>query len=196
MWSFRCSSTALETLAHPLSSKSKLWTILPFAGASREEVVVSIATSVREYLDHKGVTYQTVVHAPTHDATHTAQAAHVPGDRLAKSVVLEDENGYLMAVLPATHRLDLPAVSRELKRDRLAFASERELRRIFTDCERGAIPPVGPAYHLDTVLDQSLADAPEVYFEAGDHFSLVHVSGPDFRRLLGDAPQRPISHHL
>ena len=157
---------------------------------------MSIATSLREYLDRKGVIYDTVVHAPTHDATHTAQSAHVPCDRLAKSVVLEDENGYVIAVLPATHKLDLRAVSRELQRERLAFASERQLGGIFRDCERGAIPPVGPAYHIETVLDESLADAPDVYFEAGDHASLVHVSGPDFRRLLGDVAPRSISHHI
>lgn len=157
---------------------------------------MSIATSVQVYLERHRVRYGVLLHSPTSNAAHTAQAAHVPGDRLAKCVVLEDENGYVMAVLPASHKLDVEALGRELHRDGLTLASERELADLFSDCERGAIPPLGPAYHIETILDRSLGEAPQVYFEAGDHRSLVHVSGSDFHRLLGDVPQRSISHHL
>jgi Ala-tRNA(Pro) deacylase len=157
---------------------------------------MSIANSVHDWLENEGVDYGVLLHSPTRDAAHTAQAAHVPGDRLAKSVILEDDNGYVMAVLPASHKLDLHAVSRELHRDELTLASERALTELFGDCVLGAVPPLGRAYQMETVLDRSLASAPEVYFEAGDHVSLIHVSGPDFQRLLGEVPQRSISHHL
>ncbi|HEY6922417.1 MAG TPA: YbaK/EbsC family protein [Steroidobacteraceae bacterium] len=154
-----------------------------------------IAASVRQYLAREGVEYDTVTHSRTADSSHSAQAAHVPGDRLAKCVMLGDDNGYLMAVIPASHRLDLTAVRQELNRD-LGLATEQEIMDIFKDCEPGAVPPLGCAYGIDVVLDQSLGDMPDAYFEGGDHESLVHVSGRDFLKLMADAPRRIVSHRV
>jgi Ala-tRNA(Pro) deacylase len=158
-------------------------------------VIMTIAASVSDYLSHEGIRYDLLTHSNTQDSAHTAQTAHIPGDQLAKCVVLEDENGYLMAVLPASHRLDLRAVRDELNRP-VELASEHELVALFSDCEPGAIPPLAPAYGIEAVVDQSLGDLPDVYFEGGDHVSLVHVSGRDFLKLMSDAPHRYISHHL
>ncbi|MBC7838682.1 MAG: hypothetical protein H7Y39_08605, partial [Nitrospiraceae bacterium] len=58
-----------------------------------------IADRVRDYLNQRGVTYGLIVHPQTRCSQESAEAAHVPGDRLVKPVVLEDDNGYLMVVL-------------------------------------------------------------------------------------------------
>jgi Ala-tRNA(Pro) deacylase len=156
---------------------------------------MTIPASVHDYLDRQGVQYEVILHAATRDAAHTAQAARVPGDRLAKSVVLEDDSGYVMAIIPASHRLDLQAIGRELMRE-LVLANERELAGLFEDCEPGAVPPLGRVYGIDAVVDRNLTDTPDVYFEAGDHLSVIHVSGRDFRRLMANSLERNISHHL
>ena len=156
---------------------------------------MTIAASVEDFLTREGVQYDTIVHAHTRDSAHSAQAAHVPGDRVAKCVMLEDDNGYLMAVIPATHRLDLRALHLELNRE-LGLATEREEVELFKDCEPGALPPLGPAYGIDMVLEQSLLDEPDLYFESGDHTALIHVSGPDFLKLTAGWPRRHISHHV
>jgi len=156
---------------------------------------VSIAASVQNYLAREGVRYDTITHEQTRDSTHNAQAAHISGERLAKCVMLEDDKGYLMAVVPATHKVDLGALRRELNRD-LGLASDRELLEIFRDCEPGALPPLGLAYGIDTILDESLVDSPDIYFEGGDHRALVHVSGSDFLRLMANVPRAQISHHV
>jgi Ala-tRNA(Pro) deacylase len=64
--------------------------------------------------------------------------------------------------------------------------------RLFADCDRGAVPPVGEAYGIPTVWDDSLGDLPDVYFEGGDHRTLIHMSGPDFAELMRGA--RPMRH--
>ena len=156
---------------------------------------MSIATSVQEYLTREGVPYGTILHEHTRDSTHTAQAAHVPGDRLAKCVILSDDEGYLMAVIPATHRVDLGALHRQLSRN-LGLATDRELLELFKDCEPGALPPLGLAYGIDMILDESLADSPDIYLEAGDHRTLVHTTGGDFLRLMANAPRGRISDHV
>jgi Ala-tRNA(Pro) deacylase len=156
---------------------------------------MTIAASVQECLAREGVHYDVIAHERTRDSNHSAQAAHIPGDRLAKCVMLADDNGYLMAVVPATHRVDLGAIDRQLNRE-LGLASDRELVELFRDCEPGALPPLGLAYGINAILDESLVDAPDIYFEAGDHRALVHMSGRDFLKLMANAPRRTISHHL
>ena len=74
----------------------------------------------------------------------------------------------------------------ELNRD-LQLATEDDIADLFDDCERGAVPPLGPAYGIETLLDVSLTGVADVFFEAGDHELLVHLRGDRFQTLLGDA---------
>jgi len=156
---------------------------------------VSIATSVHECLNRAGVVYGTILHEPTRDSQHTAQAAHVPGDQLAKCVMLADDHNYLMAVIPATHKVDLGALHRLLGRN-LGLVTDRELIELFKDCEPGALPPLGSAYGIDMILDERLAATHDIYFEAGDHRALVHTTGPDFLRLMANARRGRISYRV
>lgn len=154
---------------------------------------MSIAASVDRYLNRSGVKYDVIAHTRTSNSSESAQAARVPGDRLVKSVLLHDSNGYLIAVLPATRRVDLDALDAQLGRQ-LEFAPEHDLANLFRDCEPGAIPPLGEAYGVETVIDDDMLQVADVYFEGGDHRALVHVSTEDFLRLVGDAQLLPLSH--
>lgn len=156
---------------------------------------MTIAASVRHYLGYQGVRYDVITHERTPDSNRSAHAAHVPGDQLAKCVMLKDSTGYLMAVLPATHRVDLGALRRQLDR-KLGLATDRELADLFQDCEPGALPPLGEAYGIETIVDESLIGSPDIYFEAGDRVTLVHVTGKDFLLLMAHTPRGGISHHV
>jgi Ala-tRNA(Pro) deacylase len=155
---------------------------------------MAIAARLKWFLDSRGAHYDLVPHPPTSTSLGAAEAAHVPGDRVAKSVLLEDERGYVVAVLPASHRIRIRELTEQLERS-LELASEPELEELFRDCEPGAVPPVGAAYGLPTVVDDSLLNAPEVYFEAGDHEDLVHLSGVEFLSLLAGARHGTFSRH-
>jgi Ala-tRNA(Pro) deacylase len=156
---------------------------------------MSIAVSVQQYLFRERIPYDVIVHAPTWDSAHSAEFAHISGHRLAKSVVLQDENGYVMAVIPASHKLDLQAVRAELHRE-LSLSTEHTLAKLFEDCAPGAVPPVPRVYGIYSVVDQTLTDVPEVYLEGGDHRSLIHLSVQEFRKVIAGSPQRHISHPL
>jgi len=147
---------------------------------------MAIAQTVESYLTKRGVRYDVIAHAHSHNSAETAQLAHVPGDRLAKSVILEDDLGFVMAVLPSTCHIRLGRLSREMNR-RFRLATENALPNLFVDCELGAIPPVGLAYGMSTIVDHAIADQPEIYFEAGDHEQLIHMNREDFRTLMDHA---------
>jgi Ala-tRNA(Pro) deacylase len=152
---------------------------------------MSIAAKVQTCLAAAGVQYDIVEHPRTSNSTHTAQAAHVPGARLAKSVLLEDGDKYLMAVVPATHSVDIGALYRRFGRE-IGLAAEEDVARLFADCEAGAVPPLGQLYGIETVLDEAFVDAEDVYFEGGDHCALVHVNGSDFLKLMGEVTRARI----
>jgi Ala-tRNA(Pro) deacylase len=107
-------------------------------------------------------------------------------------VLLGDASGYLVAVVPASRRVELQSLERQLGR-RLVLASESEVQDVFCDCTEGAIPAIGQAYGLEVVWDDCLAACPDVYFEAGDHTDLVRMSGKEFTFLMGRRPHGAIS---
>ena len=147
---------------------------------------MGMAARLRSFLDSQGIPYEVLPHPHTSTSLETARVAHVPEERIAKSVVLEDEGGYLMAILPASCRVSFDALERQLHR-KLELASEAELAELFQDCEIGAIPPVAAPYGMSAVLDERLCNLPDVYFEAGDHEDLVHLSGEAFQAIQARA---------
>lgn len=156
---------------------------------------MAIASSLKSFLDEHGIQYEVIQHRPAPSAGRSAEAAHVPGDSFAKAVVLENHGQHLLAVLPATRRLQLGRLHHELG-EHVGLATEDELIDLFPDCERGAVPALGAAYGIETLLDDSLADQDDIFIEGGDHVSLVHLSGESFRSVLGAARQGNFSTHI
>ena len=152
-----------------------------------------IATTVQRFLAEHAVEYDLVPHPHSGSSHETAEAAHVSEDHIAKAVVVKDTSGYAMVVVPASNWVEIDHLRKELNRD-LHLASEDELKTLFSDCETGAVPPLGPAYGLETFLDESVMALANVYFEAGDHEELVHVGGEDFQTLLGGVRHGYYSH--
>jgi Ala-tRNA(Pro) deacylase len=157
---------------------------------------MAIAERLREYLEQHSVTYETLAHTYTPSSARTAEAAHVPGGRLAKGVVLKrpDETFMLMA-LPADYMVHLGHLHR-LLHEEVCLATEQELLDLFPDCAEGAIPALGPAYGLRTLVDRSLFEQEEVFVEAGDHQTLLRLDRRQFEQLLGQAERVDTVRHI
>ena len=146
---------------------------------------MGLALTLQQYLDDKHIDYDVLKHRRTASSESTAHASHVPGERVAKAVVLTREGGFVVAVIPACAKVELKSIEQMLQCP-VSLASEEEIAEIFPDCEAGAIPPIGEAYAVDAFIDESLEEQPDVYLEGGDHRSLVHISGSQFRELMKD----------
>jgi Ala-tRNA(Pro) deacylase len=151
-----------------------------------------VSTTLQMYLAQKGIAYDVVPHPYAISTMNAATSAEIPPDKIAKPVILEDENGYLMAVIPGDHKVNLGKLSKLLGR-RLGLATEPELGLLFEDCEAGAIPPVGAAFGIDTICDDGLDECEDVYLEAGDHEDFLHMRGASFRKLMKGAQHANIS---
>lgn len=154
-----------------------------------------MANTLQEFLQRRHANFEMTHHTHSHCSMETAAMAHVPGDRLAKPVMLKDDIGYVMAVLPSTCHVGVSTLNKRLGRH-LQLASEWELEDLFKDCELGAIPPLGPAYGIRTVLDEELAKGPDIYFEAGSHEDLIHMNIDTFLDLMAEADRANFARHL
>jgi Ala-tRNA(Pro) deacylase len=155
---------------------------------------MSIAPTLQNYLAAQNIQYREIPHEPTMSSNRTAQACHVSGDRLAKGIVLRRDGGYMLAVMPASHRLRLSDLRTTLGED-VDMADETEINQLFRDCAYGAVPAVGRCYGLDVIVDDTMESQPEVYIEAGDHETLLQLSQAQFARLMGNARHGRFSAH-
>lgn len=143
-----------------------------------------------EYLDQNDVRYVTQRHSKAFTAQEVAAAAHVPGRELAKPVMVKLDGRLSMAVLPASHQVQLERLARETGASQAELAEEKEFEGVFPETELGAMPPFGNLYGVPVFVDPSLEEDEEIAFSAGTHSEVVRMSYEDYRRLVGPQVKR------
>lgn len=138
---------------------------------------------LQDVLDHEHVSYSTISHAPAFSAQYAASVMRVPGKKVAKTVVLNAGENILLAVLPASYRINLEKLSAVVA-SRVELVEEYECSRLFPDCEPGVFPAFGELYGLPVYLDKALAENPEVVFSAGTRWDAIGMSNADFVWLV------------
>ena len=138
---------------------------------------------IREFLQARSVRFEVLLHAPSHSAAHLAGSVHVPGRSVAKSVLVKAGESYALAVLPATHRIDIERLAEILGAPSLRIASEAEVETIFADCEPGALPPFGRLYGLTTIVDASLSGGAEIVFVGNTRHEGVRMRFKDYEAI-------------
>jgi Ala-tRNA(Pro) deacylase len=157
---------------------------------------MSIPSHLTSYLDQRGTRYEVSMHGHSHSSLETARCANVSPGQLAKSIILEDETGCVMAVIPADKIIMLGEFSRFVGRHRLRLAGEARIAALFDDCDPGAIPPVGMAWGLPTIVDDELEANDVVFMEGGDHERLLRMSHEQFHALMRAQPHGSFSKTL
>lgn len=109
---------------------------------------MSIPSNLATYLDQRGARYEVVAHAHSRTSAETARSANVMACHLAKSVILEDDAGYVMAVIPADKAVRVGELARMLQRKELRLADEDRVAMLFKGCEPGAVPSIGMPWAL------------------------------------------------
>ena len=155
-----------------------------------------IPQRLTQYLQSRGVAYSVRAHDPSHTSAQSARTAHIMPNHLAKPVLLEDEAGCVMAVVPGDRDVNIGTLARMLGRHDLHLADEARIADMFADCELGAMPPLGMAWGIDMVVDEALEASDVVYLEAGDHETLLQMSHEDFHLLMRDTPHGKICRRM
>jgi Ala-tRNA(Pro) deacylase len=143
-----------------------------------------IAQNVSDMLKKSGVAYEVMKHPQAFTAQEVAAAVHVTGKEVAKTLVVNADGKYVMATIPAPHKLNLRSLKELLKAKEVRFATEQELESLFPECEVGAMPPFGNLYNMPVIASSALKDRPEIVFNACSHTEVIKIAYADFERLV------------
>lgn len=140
--------------------------------------------AVTGFLEENGVDYEVVEHEERPTAAGDARAAGAALGEMAKDVLLRDGDAYILAVIPASERLDFVKTRIALERDeRPRLASEEELAEDFPAFEVGALPPFGRLHGVAEVVDRRLLEHDRVLCAAGDHRHSLRVDPREMVRV-------------
>jgi Ala-tRNA(Pro) deacylase len=139
---------------------------------------------LKEFLDANKVKYVSIVHSRAFTAQEVAESAHLPGRCLAKVVIVELDGLLAMAVLPADRKVVLQDLREVTGAEQVKFATEKDFKARFPDCEIGAMPPFGNLYGMEIFVADSLAENEEIAFNAGSHEEIIKLAYDDFERLV------------
>jgi Ala-tRNA(Pro) deacylase len=142
------------------------------------------AKKLKDFLDQQHVSYISIPHSEAYTAQEVAEVAHVPGQELAKTVMVELDGKMAMVVLPANRKIVLQDLREVTGAAKARFATEEEFKNLFPDCEVGAMPPFGNLYGIEVLVATPLAADKEIAFNAGTHTEAIKIAYADFDRLV------------
>ncbi len=145
---------------------------------------MAIPRRIQDFLNDNGARFEHTTHEPSYTARQLAHTDHVPERQVAKTVVFVGDDCYAIAVLPADENVELTKLRVVLGLSEVRLATENELRRLFPECETGAMPPLGNLYGLPVYVDDDLAEQEFIEFSAGTHTDTLRMRFKEFARLV------------
>jgi Ala-tRNA(Pro) deacylase len=139
--------------------------------------------AVTRFLERRDVRFEVIEHEPTQSAVGEARAVAADREATAKTVALHDRDGYRLAVVPASERLDVRRAREVLGASHhLRLATEEELERDFGAFDLGALPPFGTA-PLPEVVDIRLLRHARIVCAGGDQRRSVRIEAIELLRI-------------
>jgi len=148
--------------------------------------VIMPTTTVRRFLYSQDIRYARIMFSEDIQTLFHQGSDQIKPDQIARAHILKDYRGLLMAIIPASNRLDIPSLNQVLRRN-LHSADNCDYVGVFNDCAPNAIPPLGEAYNIETIIDDKLLGQEYVYFTSGEAHELIRISASDFQFLHSNA---------
>ncbi|MFO1430829.1 MAG: HDOD domain-containing protein [Candidatus Competibacteraceae bacterium] len=149
---------------------------------------MTLPDTVKNYLDNQKLPYRLISYPSKGTLHQITEAIRIPSSHLIRAVLLGDEQGYLMAILPSNHILDFSLLRQLLARDFHPLYGD-EVVGLFKACQPGSRPPLPGLFGLPAIIEKGLATVDgEVYFDAGSHDTLICMSSRDCWSLLKEIP--------
>ena len=140
--------------------------------------------TLTKFLDDKKVKYVTIRHSIAYTAQQIAESAHIPGEEIAKTVMVNLDDRLAMAVLRGTDKVDIDLLRGAAGVSKAELATEDRFQGMFPGVEPGAMPPFGNLYDMAVYVDEGLTRDVRIAFNAGTHSELIQLDYADFERLV------------
>jgi Ala-tRNA(Pro) deacylase len=132
-------------------------------------------SAVTEHLEQRGSAFELLPHRQAYTSTDEARALDIDAGEVLKTLAVRTGPGYVLAVIPASQRLDLQLVRDALGDHQARLASEEELARDFAGYQLGALPPLGALLGSQVFLDPEVLNHDTVVFAAGTQTESVRI---------------------
>jgi len=123
------------------------------------------------------------MHSIAFTAVDIAKSVNIHSRELAKTVILNVDGKFAMAVVPANYKVNLDILRQTLDTDNIKLADETSFSHLFKDCELGAMPPFGRLYDMDVYVAESLSEDENIAFNAGSHLEVIQMAYKDYEAL-------------
>ena len=140
--------------------------------------------TLTDFLDSHHIRYLTIHHSIAYTAQEIAGSVHIHGREFAKSVIVNLDGKMVIAVIPATEKLDTELLAGAADARKVEIAAEDEFEGHFPKCETGAMPPFGNLFDMDVYLEEEMTSNDRITFNAGSHTELIQMSMRDFVDLV------------
>src|ERR1044071_1682333 len=139
---------------------------------------------LRELFDEAKISYEIFNHPLAYTAQEIAEKQHFSGDEMAKVVMLVIDHKLIMAVIPASQKVNAGTARRSVRAGEVRLATEDEFTSYFPECEIGAMPPFGNLFGIPVYVDPAVGEYEYIYFNAGNHVQTVRLRYGDFEKLV------------
>jgi Ala-tRNA(Pro) deacylase len=137
---------------------------------------------ITDYLDARDVPYEVIHHDPSATSLAEARALGIEADVVLKAIVIDTRGRHVVAVIPASRRLDMHLVREALDDPCAHLATENELQGDFPSIELGGAPVLGWLLDAETLVDPCVLERDTVAFAAGTQTESVRIRTVDLFR--------------
>ena len=145
---------------------------------------MAISKKILKYLDSAKIGYKPLKHKTVYTAYDVAQTLRAKLNEIAKTLVVRVDKIYLLAVLPASRRLDLGKLKKIAKAKKIEIAKENVMQKIFK-VKPGAVTPFGALYKTPVFVDKALLRSKKIIAGAGTHEDSVIMTTKNFLKASG-----------
>lgn len=143
---------------------------------------MAISKKLQSLLEQSKTDFEAIEHKVVYTGFDLAQTTKAALGEVLKTVLVKGEQGYTLAVLPASRMLDFKKLAKALNSKKLDIAKEAVMKKDFS-VEPGSMTPFGVLYQLPVLLDKSALKAKTVVARAGSFQDSVRLKVRDLVAL-------------
>ncbi|MCS7135046.1 MAG: hypothetical protein N3E38_03310 [Candidatus Aenigmarchaeota archaeon] len=143
---------------------------------------MDVFLKVIDVLLRERVDFIVLSHEPVITSEEAALARGTSLESGAKAIIAKVED-FMMFVLPSNLKIDSRKIKKIFNSKNFRFATDEELYNL-TSCKKGAVPPFGFIFGLETYVDEHLLKQKEINFNAGRNDVSIHMKLKDYLKIV------------
>lgn len=143
---------------------------------------MALPKRLEKYLKANNVPHEVVTHRTVFTAYDLAATLKEKLEHIGKTLLIKADKRFVLVVLPAHRRLDIPKLKKAIAAKAVSIAKEADMVRELK-VKPGAITAFGALHKLEVFADATLARASRILVGTGSFTDSVRMKARDFFKL-------------